>query len=225
MIGGMNAARNLRIATRSNSANTIAANAQSGPPDCKAFGSSMLALMPVEAPEVVTAMTIARRLARIIVVTVLRRVQVRTIQYYAEHGSLHIRQNLHASGQRLAGGCATTAYKNNAIDQLRQAAALRIGNDRGAVHHHKAKLLAKRCNRFFQLGRVCDLHHLVARPAWWQEAKPRYIRDLDQSLFQRNCVRQDIFQSLLGKQPQSACRPWSSDVGIKQAGFPLLSQN
>src|ERR1700675_144940 len=223
MSGGMNAARNLRIATRSNGANTSAANAQSSPLDCKAFGSSILALMALKATNVVTAMAIARRLARIIVVTVLRRAQVRTIQYYAEHGSLHVRQNLHASGQRLAGSCATTTYKNNAIDQLREDAALRIGNDRRAVHHHKSKLLAKRCNRFFHLGRVCDLHHLVARPAWRQEAKPRYIRALNKALFQRNCVRQDIFQSLLGKQPQSACRPRSSDVGIKQAGFRVLS--
>src|SRR4029077_2846340 len=221
----MNAARNLRIATRSNGANTIAANAQSGPPDCKAFGSSILALMPLEAAKVATAMTIARRLARIVVVTVLRGVQVRTIQYYAEHRSLHIRQNLHASGQRLAGGCATKAYKNDAIDQLRQDAALRIGNDRGAVHHHKSKLLAKRYNRFFHLGRVCDLHHLVARRAWRQEAKPRHVRYPDQSLFQRYRVLQDIFQSDLGQQPQSACRPWSSDVGIKQTGFRLFSQD
>src|ERR1700704_5693939 len=125
----MNAARNLRIATRSNGVNAVAANAQSNPPDCKAFGSSIPALMPPEAANVVRAMAIAGRLARIIVVTVLRRVQVRSIQYYAEHGSLHIRQNLHASGQRLAGGCAATAYKNNAIDQLREDATLRIGND------------------------------------------------------------------------------------------------
>src|SRR6266851_9703988 len=175
----MNAARNLRIATRSNGANASAANAQSSPPDCKAFGSSILAPMPLKTDNVVTAMAMAGRLARIIVVTVLRRVQVRTIQYYAEHGSLHVRQNLHASGQRLAGGCATTAYKNNAIDQLREDSALRIGNNRRAVHHHKAKLLAKCCDRLFHLGRVCDLHHLVARRAWRQEAKPRYIRHLD----------------------------------------------
>src|SRR5467141_1339861 len=219
----MNAARNLRIATRSNGANASAVNAQSSPPDCKAFGNSIPMLMPLKAANVVTAMAIAGRLARIIVVTVFRRVQVRTIQYYAEHRSLHVRENLDASGQRLAGGCATTAYKNNAIDQLREDAALRIGNDRGAVHHHKSKLLAKCCNRFFHLGRVCDLHHLVARRSWRQEAKSRYIRYLDQSLFQGNYLRQDIFQSLLGKQSQSACCPRSSDVGIKQAGFRLLS--
>src|SRR6267378_4194669 len=145
----MNAARNLRIATRSNGANASAANAQSSPPDCKAFGNSIPVLMPLKAANVVTAMAIARRLARIIVVTVLRRVQVRTIQYYAEHGSLNIRQNLHASGQRLAGGCATTADKNNAIDQLRQDAALRIGNDRWAVHHYKSEFLPKGCNGSF----------------------------------------------------------------------------
>src|SRR5258708_33799196 len=142
----MNAARNLRIATRSNGVNASAANAQSGPPDCQAFGRSIPALMPL-AGNVAIAMAIVGRLTRIIVVTVLRRVQVRTIQYYAEHGSLHVRQNLHASGQRLAGGCATTAYQNDAIGQLREDAALRIGNDRGAVHHHKSKLLAKGCNR------------------------------------------------------------------------------
>src|SRR5260370_25302542 len=143
----MNAARNLRIATRSNGASTSAANAQSSPPDCKAFGSSILALMPLKATNVVTAMAIARRLARIIVVTVLRRVQVSTIQYYAEHGSLHVRQNLHATGQRLAGSCATTAYKNHPIDEHREDSSLRIVNERGAVHHHKAKPLAKCRNR------------------------------------------------------------------------------
>src|SRR5260370_3971769 len=221
----MNGGENVRRGTRDNAASTSAANAKSSPPECKAFGSSILALMPLKATNVVTAMAIARRLARIIVVTVLRRVQVSTIQYYAEHGSLHVRQNLHASGQRLAGSCATTAYKNNAIDELRDDSALRIGNDRSAVHHHKAKPLAKCRNRLFHLGRVCDLHHLVARRAWRQEAKPRYIRYLDQSLFQGNPLLQDIFQSLLGKQPQSACRPRSSDVGINQAGFRLLSQN
>src|SRR5260370_27216533 len=221
----MNGGENVRRGTRSNGASTSAANAQSSPPDCKAFGSSILALMPLKATNVVTAIAIARRLARIIVVTVFRRVQVRTIQYYAEHGSLHVRQNLHASGQRLAGGCATTAYKNNAIDELREDSALRIGNDRRAVHHDEAKLLAKCCNGFFHLRRICDLHHLIARRAWRQESEPRYIRYLDQSLFQGNPLLQDIFQSFLGKQPQSACRPRSSDVGIKQAGFRLLSQN
>src|SRR2546430_5468188 len=161
----MNAARNLRIATRSNGANANAVNAQSSPPDCKAFGNSIPVLMPLKAANVVTAMAIAGRLARIIVVTVFRRVQVRTIQHYAEHGSSHVRQNLHASGQRLAGGCSTTAYKNNAIDQLRQNTALRIGNDRGAVHHYKSKLLAKGCNSSFHGGRVCGLDPLCARRA------------------------------------------------------------
>src|SRR6267143_2442139 len=147
MIGGMNPARNLRIAIRRKGANAAAANIQSSTPERKASGSSTLAPKLIEAATVVTVIAIAGRLARILVVAVLGCVQVRSIQHYTEHWSLNVRQNLHASGQRLTGGCATTAYKNDAIDQLRQNAALGIGNDWGAVHHHKSKLLSKRCNR------------------------------------------------------------------------------
>src|SRR6266853_1038089 len=149
MIGGMKAARNLRIAIRRKGANASAANIQSSTAESKACGSSTLAPKLIEAANVVTAIAIAGRLARIVVVAVLGCVQVRSIQHYAEHGSLNIRQNFHASGQCLAGGCATAADKNNAVDHLRQDAALRIGNDRWAVHHYKSEFLPKGCNGFF----------------------------------------------------------------------------
>src|SRR4029077_10579938 len=120
MIGGMNAARNLRIAIRRKGANAAAANIQSSAPECKASGSSTAAPELIEAANVVTVIAIAGRLARIVVVAVLACAHVRSIQPHAQHGGLNIRQNLHASGHRLAGGCATTADKKNAIDHLRQ---------------------------------------------------------------------------------------------------------
>src|SRR5438552_2745908 len=97
MSGGMNAARNLRIASRSNGVSARAANIQSGAPDCKASGRSILAVMPLEAANVVTTIAIGRVLAGIFVVAVLRCAEVRSVQHYAEHRSSHIRENLHAS--------------------------------------------------------------------------------------------------------------------------------
>src|SRR5437016_14011995 len=108
MSGGMNAARNFRIATSSKGNKTSAANTQSGPPECKMSGRSTPTLMPVEAANVIPAMVIVGELAGIFVVAVLRAVQLCPIQHYDEHRSLHIREILHASCQRLAGCCAAT---------------------------------------------------------------------------------------------------------------------